>query len=127
MEIEVFPPMKMPEPKDTGSSGAQEVATAIVPVGKESPLKGLPIAEALEGLAATRSRSLGGEIAAHVISATFTQLSEDLQKTKRDLKDNQEELKRSVKEFYNVKEENAVLKERLRTQSKEGRFRNIVS
>lgn len=78
----------IPEPTDTGSSGTQRVLISETDqAAPDKPLAGLPIVQMVEGLAATRSRSLGGEVAAGLIAGSFSQLSHELTQTKQELRE----------------------------------------
>lgn len=117
---------EIPKPDETGSDGTQEAGTgAVVSVAQESPLEGLPITRRVEGLAATHSRSMGGEVAANLIAGSFTQLSHDLQETKQELRSTRQELERTREELSNYKTKAAVLKERVSTTFKGRHLRNL--
>ncbi|NKE70628.1 hypothetical protein [Candidatus Manganitrophus noduliformans] len=117
---------EIPEPTETGSAGTQQpgIETA-VSAAQESPLDGLPIARAVEGLAATRSRSMGGEVAANLIAGSFSQLSYDLQETKQELRSTRQELERTREELSDYKTKAAVLEERVSTSFKGRHLRNL--
>jgi len=116
----------IPEPRDSGSSGTQQPATAeIVPVERVSPLEGLPIAQAVEGLAATRFKSMGGEIAAGLLAASFTQLSYDLQSARQDLLDAQKRLREVETELSETRITSAVLEERVKSINREKHRKNL--
>jgi hypothetical protein len=124
---EVSEKMEIPKPEDTGSAGTQRATTEeVILDDKRSPLSGLPIAHTVEGLAATRSRSLGGEVAAGLIAGSFAQMSYDFQTIKQELYNTREEQKSILKELSEVKTENAVLKERLRVQPKGRLLRKLI-
>ena len=123
----IIEPAEIPEPEETGSSGTQLTGAAeIVSPEEESPLKGLPIAQRVEGLAATRSRSLGGEVAAGLIAGSFAQLSYDLQTTRQELSITREELKRSLEELSDSKIKSAVLQERVNAYKRERHLKNLI-
>lgn len=103
----------IPIPHDSGSTGNQEALTGeLVRVNKDSPLKGLPIAQRIEGLAATHSRSMGGELSASLIAASFAQLSADLQSTKQELAETREQLRQSQLDLAKANQKCAVLEDR---------------
>lgn len=117
---------EIPKPTDTGSAGTQLAGSGeLVTVVKESPLTGLPISQRVEGLAATHSRSMGGEVAASLIAGSFTQLSHDLQATKQELSDTRQELKQTHGELSNAKTRVAVLEERVITTEREKHLKNF--
>lgn len=83
----------IPQPDDTGSAGTQTTGTQqeILPISG-IPVEGLPIAEAVTGLAATKSRSMGGELAARLIDGSFRQVSYDLREMQRELRETRQRL-----------------------------------
>jgi hypothetical protein len=72
--------MGIPKPPSSGSSGTQKPESdgdqALEPY---APLSGLSLVQRFEGLAATKPRNLGGEVAANLIAGTFIQVTADLQ------------------------------------------------
>jgi len=118
--------IEIPKPNETGSAGTQQTGTAsVAPVEKESPLQGLPITEVVEGLAATRSRSMGGEVAANLIAGSFTQLSHNYQETRQELRNTRLELERAQKELSGSKTKTAVLQERVNNVFRERHLKNL--
>lgn len=117
---------EIPTPSDSGSNGTQvAVGGGLIPAEKESPLKGLPIAQRVEGLAATHSRSMGGELAANLISGIYTQLSHDLQSSKQEIIDTRAQLSKAQSDLSDAKTRIAVLEERLRTDSRDRHLKNF--
>lgn len=118
---------EIPELEDSGSAGTQKTgATEVVPVEQESPLQGLPIVDAFRGLAATRSKSLGGEVGAQLMVGLITQLSKELEDIKKELKDTREELGETREAHANTRIREAVLQARVNAHSKE-RFRGNLN
>lgn len=116
----------IPKPTDTGSAGTQQPGTITALVAEPSrPLEGLPIAQRLEGLAAARPRSMGGEIAASLVAGSFTQLSNDLNETRRDLQGTQQELRSSQDALAECQVKAAVLDEKVKANSRERHLRNL--
>lgn len=106
---------EVPIPQDSGSAGTQEtLAGELVRVNKESPLKGLPIAQRIEGLAATHSRSMGGDLSASLIAGSFAQLSADLELTRKELTDTREQLRQSQADLSKANQMCAVFEDRER-------------
>lgn len=117
---------EIPKPTDTGSAGTQQAGTGeIVAIAKESPFAGLPITQRVEGLAATHSRSMGGEVAANLIAGSFSQLSYDLHTTRQELGDVRQELKQTIGELSHAKTRAAVLEERANAAERDRHPRNI--
>lgn len=116
----------IPKPDETGSAGTQQTGTAgVVPAEQESPLQGLPITQIVEGLAATRSRSMGGEVAANLIAGSFTQLSHNFQETKQELHSTRRELERTREELSGYKIKAAVLQERVSYLFRDRHLKNL--
>jgi hypothetical protein len=117
---------EIPIPQDTGSAGTQESrAGELVALEKESPFKGLPIAQKIEGLAATNSRSMGGEVAANLLAGSFAQLSHDLQSTKQELTDIREELRHAQSDLSKANQKCAVFEDREGTDSQNRHLKNF--
>jgi hypothetical protein len=106
--------MEPPIQVDSGVNGTQ-AAGPLEPqaIDATPPTHGLPITHVFEGLAATRSRSLGGEVAASLIAGSFTQLAHDLDITRKDLRMRDEQLRKANDELGSSKAKIAVLTERL--------------
>jgi len=116
----------IPKPTDTGSAGIQQPGTVTALVAEPShPLEGLPISQRLEGLAAARPRSMGGEIAATLVAGSFTQLSNELIETRRDLQDTRRELQSSHNTLAECREKSAVLTEKVNANSRDRHLRNL--
>ena len=80
----------------------------------------------MEGLAATRSRSMGGEVAAGLIAGSFTQLSHELTETKGELKTTRHELKTAEQSLSDIRSQNATLTARARTVDQYKNLSNIA-
>lgn len=117
---------QIPIPQDTGSAGTQEaLASELVRVDKESPFKGLPITQKIEGLAATHSRSMGGEVAANLLAGSFAQLSHDLQSTRQELTDTRGQLGRAQSDLSKASLKCAVLEDRATTDTHNRYLKNF--
>ena len=116
----------IPSPQDTGTTGTQkQTSDSVSLVESPQPLKGLPIADAVTGLASTHSRSLGGEVAASLLASSFTQISHELQYAKLQVKDLTIELKTSEQEKHDWKEKALVLQERVEANQAIRKLGNI--
>ena len=116
----------IPHPDDTGSAGTQTVATQQTrPSIPDSSVGEMPIAETMMGLAATKSRSMGGEISATLIAGSFVQLSHDLQKTRQDLQETRQRLSDVQEELSEYKTKAAVLTERIRAHARGRHLKNL--
>lgn len=117
---------EIPKPTDTGSAGTQQVGTGeIVTVAKESPFLGIPITQRVEGLVATHSRRMGGEVAANLLAGISSQLSHDLQTTRQELNEMRTELKQSLGELSDTKIRAAVLEERANAAERDKHLKNL--
>ena len=116
----------VPEPEDSGSSGTQTAATALVSeTPPERPIAGQPIEQAVVGLAATRSRSMGGEVAAGLIAGSFSQISHELSETRIELRDVRIQLDKARDSLQDEKVINAELKGKLNSAENEKAIRNV--
>lgn len=116
----------IPKPVETGSTGTQQIGTTRDVLAEQvSPLQGLPIARIVEGLAATRYRSMGGEVAANLIAGSFTQLSHNFQETKQELQTTRRELESAREELSDYKTKAAVLQERVSNIFRDRHLKNL--
>ena len=116
----------IPQPDDTGSAGTQTTGTQqeTLPVSS-GPVEGLPITEAVAGLAATKSRSMGGELAARLIDGSFKQVSYDLRETQRELRETRQRLGGVQEELSKCETKAAVLTERIRAHARGRHLKNL--
>jgi hypothetical protein len=115
------------EPDDSGSAGTQERGTpAIASIQLGPALEGLPMLQAMAGLAATRSRALGGEIAAGLLVGAFQQTAKDCQDLKRELNATRDRLEQRSQALADSQTEVAVLRVRLAEGSSERHIRNLL-
>lgn len=115
---------EIPKPIDTGSSGTQIISDSSIPQS-ESPLAGLPIVLTVEGLAATRSRSFGGEVGAQLLAGCFSQLQHEQTGTKKELAECREQLNEVKENHTNARIENARLLGEIDSLNNEKIIRNI--
>ncbi|WP_156507584.1 hypothetical protein [Halioglobus sp. HI00S01] len=105
----------LPTPDKSGSSGEQELATVVEPEQPIGAFEGIaPVAHTMAGLAATNSRSLGGEVAANVLSASVSQISAELIDTKRELNHVRGQLDECRNTTSTWREKAGVLQERVK-------------
>lgn len=116
----------IPQPDETGSAGTQTTGSQqeFLPASS-SPVEGLPIAETVAGLAATKSRSMGGELAARLIDGSFRQVSYDLRETQRELRETRQRLSGVQEELSKCKTKAAVLTERIRAHARGRHLKNL--
>ncbi len=114
----------VPEVEDTGSSGdQQESSTELILPKQDTPFE--PITEAINGLAASNTRSMGGEATARLIAADFQHMTNTLRETKGDLKEAQRELSEKQTELSECRVDKAILNERVSSASSGRHLRNL--
>lgn len=117
---------QIPSPRDTGTSGTQQESSreagAIVAY---NPLEGLPMTQVVGGLAATKARSMGGEVAAGLLAGCFNQVSHELDQTKEDLRAIRNDLDRTREDLSSWKQGAAVLQERVRAMTGGRHLKNL--
>lgn len=117
---------KIPEPEDSGSSGTQIAARESVSVElPDHPIAGQPIEQAIAGLAATRSRSLGGDVAASLLVGSVSQISHQLSEARTELKALESKLERCRFDLQTEKVNNATLKGKLESIESEKAIRSV--
>ena len=120
---------EIPEPEETGSTGEQQPETEtaeLIPPSPENPFQSFPIEQTVRGLAATKARSMGGEVAANLIAGTFTQLSNDYGEAKSELGAVRQALDSTRSELSICQIREAVLKERVSTYAQGRHLRNVT-
>jgi hypothetical protein len=118
----------VPIPQETGSSGTQQTAlTEVLLVENASPIYGLPITQAVQGLVASNSKNMGGEVTAKLLLASLNQMAYDFQATKNELKSTLVELQSTSKELSAIKVTAAVLDERVNSIVREQRGKDIFN
>ena len=116
-------------PPESGSAGTQQAAkpgAAPDPAEVNPVLEGLPMVQAVIGLAASRSRGLGGEITAGLLAGAFHQTAQDYQECKLELKATRRELDDTRKSLAKAETDNAVLRHRLSDASTSRHLKNLL-
>lgn len=117
---------QVPEPEESGSSGTQIAATITSTVTvPEKPIAGQPIEHTVAGLAANKSRSLGGEVAAGLIAGSFSQISHQLSEAQSELRDVRIELDKAKLDMQVEKIINAELKGTVKSAENEKAIRSV--
>lgn len=118
----------IPEPEKTGSAGTQTPATAdFVPAAvNPGTFDSLPITRAVEGLAATKSRGMGGEVVAGLLSGSFAQISHELSETKSDLRAVRSELDSARTSLETERVKNAALRQQISSAENNRHIRNVA-
>lgn len=107
---------EIPVSDNRGASGGQSAPKQGCEVTELPPLS--KMSSIVEGLAATKSKSFGGEIGASLLAGSFHQLSNDLDSAKVELREMREQLSNSNKELNNWKQNSLVLEERVLANGK---------
>lgn len=104
---------EIPEVKETGSSGTQEVKSGelVIPEKQESPFQ--HYADVVQGLAEDQPRSMGGRLSAGLLAASFVHLTNELSETKSELKSTRETLDSVRGDLAQSQTQEAVLEERV--------------
>ncbi len=115
----------IPEPENSGSDGRQVEADSTSELIEAKPWEGLPMAKAIEGLAASNNRAFGGEVASALIAGATTQLALELQYSKAEilkLRETNDSLRDQLSKADTKK---AVLEERIDAFRNNRHLRNI--
>lgn len=105
---------EIPNPVESGVAGTQVAGVASnLPSEVMPPLHGVPMSDVIEGLAATRPRSLGAEAPAALIAAAVSDLSRDLRIAQRVAQEKDDEVRQVSRELSTARERLATLNERL--------------
>ena len=117
----------IPEIKNAGSTGEQKDTPGdlIIP-DSTNPFQRQPLVETVQGLAATRFRSMGGEAAANLISASFTHFANELAATKSELESTRQTLNSTRAELAQCQAKIGILKERVLSNSDGRHLRNVA-
>lgn len=103
----------IPEISATGVDGSQITGTSLVPLDVAPPLQAMSVPDAINGLIATHSRNLGGEVSARLLAASMTDTSNQLAAAHHRISEHGTELKEANVTITDLKIENAQLKARL--------------
>ena len=124
VELEVA---KAPELDDSGSSGTQEASTEKpADLSTDANLTvGQPIEETVRGLAASNSRSFGGEVGAAMVAGSFTQMTHQLGEVKLELRLERNKHEATRAELNDAIVENAKLEGKLTSAENEKAIRNV--
>lgn len=117
---------EIPEVRDSGATGEQEEGNSELVHPNQQTLFPQPIAETIQGLAASNARNLGGVVVAGLVSVSFSQLAHELQDAKSDLRNTRKELSTSYDELSACRTRVAVLEERVTTDSRQKHLRNVA-
>lgn len=119
----------IPEANESGVAGTQLPSSGERPlIDSElvnSPVAGLTIAKAVQGLAASNPRCLGGEVGATMIAGSFADAQRQLVYEQRDHSQTRLKLEQTQFALTNEKVTTATLSERLRANGRTRHFSNV--
>ena len=119
---------EIPEPKDSGSAGHQEAPRGeVIPPQVESPLAGLEMVRAVQGLAASSPGSIGGAAQAALIAGTISQLYYDLGSCRTQVDKVHQQLHETKDELSKQRTRADVLAERIRSHRRIRHLGNLAN
>ncbi|MES2669918.1 MAG: hypothetical protein V4673_05775 [Pseudomonadota bacterium] len=104
----------IPKISAAGGDGSQVIGTSLVPSDAAPPLQAASVPDAIDGLIATHSRNLGGDVAARLLAASMRDTSNQLAAAHQKISDFQNELKEANIKITELRVEAAQLTARLR-------------
>lgn len=114
----------VPVPSDTGATGTQQQgSTDLASLDVTPPTQGL--LQVIEGLAANRPKSFGGEVPAAFVAGSFAHLTHDLNVTRNSLQKKDEHLQNVQEQLANANVTIAKLKERVGAASSVQRLKQF--
>lgn len=117
---------EIPTPVETGVAGTQQLGPVrSAPPDATPPLHGLPMTQVIEGLAASRPKSFGGEVPAALVAGAVTHLSHDLRAAQRAAQTKDDQLQQALRDLSQAKERIATLTERLSAAQGSQRLKQI--
>lgn len=103
----------IPEISSSGVDGSQVVGTAIIPSSVAPPLQTASVPDAIDGLIATHSRNLGGDVAARLLAASMRDTSNQLAAAHHKISELSDDLKDSSMTISNLRVQKARIESRL--------------
>lgn len=103
---------EVPEPEESGSDGQQVRAEDKGDLSLPQPV-GRPMTDAITGLASSNSRAFGGEVASTLIAGATSQMSVELDQTRKELTEQRKQNDQLSRELSDEKIRSAVLAERI--------------
>lgn len=114
----------IPISENKGSSGGQ-----ISPQSGHEIIEKVPfqdMSRVVQGLAANKSKSFGGEIGASLLAASFSQMANDLESKNIEIKELRDKLENKSDELHKWKQRASVLEERVEANGKIRTLGNIA-
>ena len=103
----------VPEPTPSGVDGNQARGSSLVSAIPSPPMQSTVVADAVDGLVATHSRNMGGDVAAKLLAASMRQTSDQLASAHQIIADRDAEIRRCHAESSDLKIQVASLSERM--------------
>lgn len=104
---------EIPKISSSGVDGTQVSGASLMPVSAAPPLQSASVSDAVEGLLATHSRSLGGDVAARLLAASMRENSNQLADAHRKISEVENCLVNENKTNSDLRVENAKLRARI--------------
>lgn len=105
---------EVPDPTSTGVEGTQTQGLAVVPATLAPPMQISSVPDAIDGLLATHSRNLGGDVAARLLAASMRHTSNQLAAAHETISIKNSEEKAAIETITKLKVEIAELGGRLK-------------
>lgn len=114
----------IPVSENKGSSGGQMSPKDGHEIIEKPPFQDM--SQVVQGLAANKSKSFGGEIGASLLAGSFTQMANDLESKNIEIKEIRVSLENKYEELHKWKQRASVLEERVNANGKIRTLGNIA-
>ncbi len=117
---------QIPIPDNSGASDKQTSGTSNGELVLSKPLEGLHMAQVIDGLASSHSKSLGGDVASALLAGATTQLASDYQEQKLKFYELSQKFEKQRDILEETRTENAVLKHTINSDRENKHLRNFA-
>ncbi|MGS1121756.1 hypothetical protein [Rhodanobacter sp. UC4436_H3] len=118
---------EIPKAISTGVDGTQSQGSALVPTAIAPPMQVATVPDAIDGLLATHSRNLGGDVAARLLAASMRDTSNQLAAAHQTISERNAEARSTAETMTSLRIEIAQLKERLSQAHSSSRTKSICT
>lgn len=118
---------EVPDPTTSGVDGTQLVGTAIMTTIIAPPMQSASVPDTIDGLVATHSKNLGGDVGARILAASFRQTSNQLAGAHARIAEQEVELRVANTAITELKVENAKLTAQLTTIAGTNRIKHACT
>lgn len=115
----------IPYPTNPGSSGLQKQEQQATAVNTSAPFAQNHLATAIEGIAASSTRALGGEVGSAMVAAATRQLVSDNEQLRAENRDLRSRYDTQRNDLEDSRTKAAVLRERLSAEGRNRHLRNL--